>query len=209
MNPEIEKLLSALSENDKKAIMELVLKSKMKQAAEAGARKGAVRSISKKLGEGAKAGVRTMYENGGKIGGEPDVNELLDALSKNKQGKVARLENRDTRQYNREQNQQFRESLKVYNELYDAGPESWTPEQADFVNQMDSYLEEIYGNKAFNKSAEDGGSKLTGRDIGKALAGSLGLAGIGAVATQAFRKDVDNPYGTSIIDRLKERFGRD
>ena len=108
---------------------------------------------------------------------KPDVNELLQALAQGKQGKVQRMQNRDTRQFNREQNQQFRESMKAYNDLYDAGPDSWTPEQADFIGRMDTYLEAIYGEGDANKSRMESTDKqISGKDVFKAGAAIAPIA---------------------------------
>ena len=180
MNPEVEKLLAGLNKSEKAAILDYIRKQRATKGLREGAEEGiraVVQNLTEDVSEGAKAGVRAMYENGGKIGGEPDVNEMLDALSKDKQGKVARLQNRDTRQFNREQNQQFRESMKTYNELYDTGPESWTPEQADFIDRMDTYLEAIYGEGDANKSRmESTDNQISGKDVFKAGAAIAPIA---------------------------------
>jgi|TARA_A200000113_G_scaffold148373_1_gene133680 hypothetical protein len=142
---------------------------------------------------------------------KPDVNELLQALAEGKAGKLARLENRDRRQFNREQNKQFRESMDIYNQLHDAGPDSWTPEQADFVNQMDTYLDDMYGDNKANKMSDGSGSKLTGKDVGKAVGGGLGIVGLGMAAEQIARDRLqpDNPFRPTTLERLRELLGRD
>ena len=156
-----------------------------------------------RLSDTAKYGTYKKMQDGG----APDVNALLQALAAGDNKDVRQMQRdankfavKSARQDRRDENEQYRKSMSVYQDLLDMPEESLSEEQKSFMKEMESFLMEEQG-------PQDASTSIGKKDLGKlgAIGGGILTAGAIAEVLAKRKMDAENQFGTSLLERLLNR----